>query len=106
VTAFLLLFTLCMDLRKSFTFDATERVVRWRGHRIFKAEAGEIPFHDITDIGTQETRAGRNVPVYRLTIVTTRDTIPMAYTYDGQPDRYSALRRQILDFVRTGPTNG
>ena len=76
------------------------------GADFFKAESGEIPFDDITDIGTQETRAGNErpngVPVYRLTIVTPRATIPMAYTYNGQPDGYSALRRQILDFVKRG----
>ena len=103
VTAFFLLFALIMDLRKTFTFDATQRIVRWKGRTVLKGESGEILFDDITDIGTEATSAGnRNVPVYRLTIVTSRATIPMAYAYNGQPDRYSALRRQILDFVKAG----
>ena len=101
LAAFLLLFALIMDLRKTFTFDAMQRVVRWKGRKVFKAESGEIPFHDITDIGTESSRAGsRNVPVYRLTIDTPQGTIPMAYTYNGQPDGYATLRGQILDFVR------
>jgi len=105
VTAFFLLCALIMDLRKTFTFDATERIVRWKGRTVLKAASGEIPFDDITDIGTEATRAGnRDVPVYRLTIVTPRATIPMAYTYNGQPDSYSALRRQIFDFVKSGST--
>jgi hypothetical protein len=105
VSAFFLLFTLIMDLRKTFTFDATQRIVRWKGRTVLKAESGEIPFDDITEIGTESTRAGnRAVPVYRLTIVTPRATIPMAYVYNGQPDCYSALRRQILDFVKSGST--
>jgi len=105
--AFLLLFALIMDLRKIFTFDATQRIVRWKGRTALKAESGEIPFDDITDIGTDATRAGnRAVPVYRLTIITPRATIPMAYTYDGQPDRYSALRREILDFIKADSTRG
>jgi hypothetical protein len=92
-----------MDLRKTFTFDATRRIVRWKGRTVLKAESGEIPFDEITDIGTEATTAGnRNVPVYRLTIITPRATIPMAYTYNGQPDRYSTLRRQILDFIKAG----
>jgi hypothetical protein len=102
LAAFFLLFALIMDLRKTFTFDARQRIVRWNGRKVFKAESGEIPFDDITDIGTESTRAAKGVPVYRLTIVTPRATIPMAYAYNGQPDGYSTLRGQILDFVKPG----
>jgi len=102
LAAFFLLFALIMDLRKTFTFDAMQRIVRWKGRKVFKAESGEIPFDDITDIGTESKTAGNNVPVFRLTIVTPGATIPMAYTYNGQPDGYSTLRGQILDFVKPG----
>ena len=105
LAAFFLLFALIMDLRKTFTFDAMQRTVRWKGRKVFKAESGKIPFDDITDVGTETSSAGdRGIPVYRLTIITARATIPMAYTYNGQPDRYSALREQILDFVKPGST--
>lgn len=104
LTAFFLLFALVMDLRKTFTFDAMQRTVRWKGRKVFKAESGEIPFDEITDIGTQSTRAARDVPIYRLTIITPRATIPMAYSYNGQPDAYSTLRSQILAFVKPGST--
>lgn len=105
VVGFLLLFALIMDLRKTFTFDAIERMVRWRGRKVFKAESGEIRFDEITDIGTDARHAGnRDVPVFRLTIVTARGTIPMAYSYSGQPDGYSTLRGQILSFVKGGST--
>jgi len=101
LTAIFLLFALLMHLRKTFTFDAMQRIVRWNGRKVFKAESGEIPFDDITDIGTQATQAGdTGVPVYRLTIITSRATIPMAYTHSGHTDRYSTLREQILDFVK------
>src|ERR1700694_2982261 len=67
LTAFFLLFVLIMDLRKSFPFDAPQRIVRWKGRTVLKAESGEISFDDITDIGTEATRAGnRDVQVYRL----------------------------------------
>lgn len=107
LVAFFLLFALIMDLRKIFIFDATRRMVRWRGRKVFRSESGEIPFDDITDIGTEQTRAasrsgGTDVPIYRLTIVTAQATIPMAYAYSGQPDGYSALRAQILEFIRPG----
>jgi len=105
LTAFFLLFALVFDLRKTFTFDAMQRVVRWKGRKVFKAESGEIRFDEITDIGTETQRAGnRDIPIYRLTIITSRSTIPMAYTYNGQPDGYATLRRQILAFVKPGST--
>ena len=104
VTAFLLLVTLVMDLRKTFTFDAMQRLVRWKGRTVLKAESGEIAFDDILDIGTDSSVAARNVPVYRLTIITSKGAIPMAYNYNGQPDAYSGLRKQILEFVRPGST--
>jgi hypothetical protein len=104
-TAFFVIVALLFDLRKIFTFDGMQRIVRWKGRKVLKAEAGEIPFDDITDIRPQSTLAGKgNTRVYRLTIVTPRGTIPMAYTYNGQPDGYSALRGQILEFVRPGST--
>ena len=105
LAAFFLLFALIMDLRKTFTFDARQRIVRWNSRKVFKAESGEIPFDDITEIGTEATRAGdRGVPIYRLTIITPRATIAMAYAYSGHGDRYSTLRGQILDFVKPGST--
>ena len=48
LSGFFLLFILVMDARKTFTFDAMQRIVRWSGRRLFKAESGEIPFDDIT----------------------------------------------------------
>lgn len=32
-------------------FMARERIVRWNGRKVFKAESGEIPFDDITGKG-------------------------------------------------------
>ena len=105
-TAFLLLCSLVFDLRKTFTFDGMQRVVRWKGRTVLKAESGEIPFDEITDIGTQSRPGGKNAPVYRLTIVTPQGIIPMAYAYNGQPDGYRALRQQILEFVKPGVSEG
>jgi hypothetical protein len=104
IAAFFLLFALIMDLRKTFTFDAMQRIVRWKGRKVFKAESGEIPFDDITDIGTEASVGDMGVPIYRLTIITSRATIPMAYDYSGDHDHYSTLRRQILDFAKPGST--
>jgi hypothetical protein len=61
------------------TFDETHRIDRRKGRTALKAESGEMPFDHITHIGTEATRAGkRDVPVYRLTIITPRATIPTA----------------------------
>lgn len=109
VTVFLLVCAAVMDLRKIFTFDGMQRVVRWKGRTILKKQSGEIRFDEIVDIDTQQTvtttRDGQPVPIYRLAIVTAQATIPMAYTYNGQPDHYSALRMKILNFVKTGSTS-
>jgi hypothetical protein len=101
VVVFLLFFAVIMNLSKTFTFDATHRVVRWKGWKAFKSESGEVPFDDISDIGTESRRAGnRDVPAYRLTIVTPQGSVPMAYVFSGHPDGYAELRRQILEFVQ------
>ena len=42
----------------SFTFDSMQRVVRWRGKKLFKTELGTIRFDDITDIGIEASSAG------------------------------------------------
>ena len=72
LAAFFLLFALIMDLRKTFTFDAMQRIVRWKGRKVFKAESGEIRFDDITDIRTEASVGDMGVPIYRLTIITPR----------------------------------
>jgi len=103
--AFFLLFTLLFDLRKTFTFDRMQRVVRWKGRTILKGESGEIPFDDITSIDAQITTTSDKavtIPVYRLAISTSKSTIPMAYNYRGVHDGYSALRKQILEFMNPG----
>jgi len=107
LVAFFLLFAVIMYLRKTFKFDATRRIVRWHGFSAFKVESGNIPFDDITDIGTESRRAssrsgGSEVAIFRLTIITPRATIPMAYAFSGRDDGYAALRLEILEFVKPG----
>jgi hypothetical protein len=87
--------------RTTFTFDAMQRVVRWRGKKFFKVKSGTIPFDDITDIGTESSDSDGGT-CYRLTILTREGCVPMAYGYSGSADAYAALRQQILDFVRPG----
>jgi hypothetical protein len=99
--SFFLLCAMIADRRTTFTFDAMQRVVRWRGKKFLKVESGTIPYDDITDIGTEasDTDSGTS---YRLTIITREGSIPMAYAYTGRADAYASLRQQILDFIRPG----
>jgi hypothetical protein len=96
-----LLFAMIADRRMTFTFDAMQRVVRWRGEKHFKVESGTIPFDDITDIGTDSWNSDAGT-CFRLTILTKDGSIPMAYVYTGRADAYAPLRQQILAFIRPG----
>lgn len=99
--AFFLLFAAIFERKITFTFDATQRVVRWSGFKLFKRDSGSIPFDEVTEIGTQAS-LGTSEATYRLTILTVHGSIPMAYTYAGRADGYGLLRQQILDFVKPG----
>ena len=105
MAAILAIFSVIFDLRKVFAFDRVQRVVRWKGRTILKAESGEIPFDDITNIDTETTTTtnkSATITLYRLAINASGTTIPMAYNYRGVSDGYAALRGQILDFIRPG----
>lgn len=106
LVAFFLLFVLFMGSRKTFKFDALQRMVRWSGRTVLKGESGEIRFDDIIEIGTESRRAGnRGIPIYRLTIITSQASIPMSYVFSGNNDAYATLRGQILDFIKSGSTS-
>jgi hypothetical protein len=55
----MMLSALIMDLRKTFTFDATHHIVRWKGRTVLKAELGEIPFDHITTSARKLRAPGR-----------------------------------------------
>lgn len=105
LAAFFLICALVSDLRKSFTFDSVQRVVRWKGRTILKAESGEILFDDISSIDAEvqiTSNHSASIPVYRLAITTSKGTVPMSHNYRGVKDGYSALRGQILEFMGRG----
>ena len=100
--SFFLFCAMMFDRRMTFTFDAMQRVVRWRGKKFFKVESGTIPFDDITDIGTEATPGSESGTCFRLTIITREGSVPMAYSYSSRTDAYASLRQQILDFIHPG----
>ncbi len=100
--ALLVLCALIAEQRSTFTFDATERVVRWKNIKRLKAGTGSIPFGEITDIGIETPAATPSASSHRLTLITPGQTIPMAYAYSRQKDGYSQLRQQLLAFIKPG----
>lgn len=100
--AFFLLCAMIADRRTTFTLDATQRTVRWKGKKFFKVPSGTIPFDDIADIGTEASSDSDVGASYRFTILTRDGSIPMAFSYTGRTDAYAPLRQQILDFIKPG----
>jgi hypothetical protein len=93
------LFALVSLSRMTFVFDRMQRRVRYKGRKLFKTESGTIPFDEIADIGT-EAIGGADGPSYRLAILTPQGSVPMAYSYGGNSQRYESLRKTILAFVK------
>ena len=85
--------------KTTFTFDAGEQRVRWQGRKVLKVESGVIPFSEITGIGTETTFGSSGSNTYRLTILTRRGLVPLAYTYGGDRERYASIREEILRFL-------
>lgn len=97
--AFFLLFAVLADRRTIFTFDGLQRSVRWSGHRFLKTESGTIPFADITGIAVEAMSAGNKGTSYRLALLTTQGTTPMACAYSGIGNLRST-RETILSFLQ------
>ena len=94
-----LLLAMIARRRLTFTFDAMQRIVRWRSEKHFKLDTGVILFDNITGIGTEAWDSDSGT-CFRLTILTRESSIPMAYTYTGRLDEYAPMRQQILDFIK------
>lgn len=95
---FMLLFAAVSANKIVFTFDGRERVVRWRGRKLFKVDAGEMPFDDIGGVGTETTRTPRGGTAYRLVLKTMHGARPLAYAYSGAGN-FEQMRAAILAFV-------
>jgi hypothetical protein len=85
--------------KTTFTFDASEQRVRWRGRKVLKVESGVVPFSEITGIGTEATFGSHGSNTYRLTILTRSGLVPLAYTYGGNQQNYASIREEILRFL-------
>lgn len=95
------LFALVWVRKTTFTFDATQRVARWTGRKLFKTESGTISFDNITDIGTESTFGGNSgAATCRLTFLTPQGSIPMSSSYGGNSRRCDEIRQTILAFIK------
>ena len=97
--AFLLLFALVFWRKEVVVFDAGRQQAEWTRRRLFRLATGTIPFSEISGIGMETTSAKNNVLVYRLTILTTHGSVPMADNYAGDRQKYEKLKREILEFL-------
>ncbi len=100
--ALFLLFALIAEVRTTFTFDATERVVRWKTMKRIRIESGSMPFDEISDIGTENLPSGAGASKHRLAIITANGAVPMALSSTANADAFTPLRNQALAFIKPG----
>jgi len=95
------LFALMWVRKIVFRFDAGEQMVYWMGRVLFKVTTGNIPFSQITGIGTETSSGGKsgNVPTYRLSILTAVGSTPMSSAYGGNRNNYMSIREVVLRFL-------
>jgi hypothetical protein len=90
----------------TFVFDVVRRTVHWSGRKLYKVESGTISFDEIIGVGTEmgpgSDDGGEG---YRLALITTKGSIPMAYAYGGNSPRYESQRKTIPAFVRPDHSN-
>jgi hypothetical protein len=98
-----LIFIVAFWRREVVVFDAGRQQAAWTRRRLFKVATGTIPFSDITGIGMETSSAKNNELVYRLTILTTHGSVPMADNYAGDQQKYQKLREEILGFLNLSP---
>ena len=95
----ILLFAVPWLRKNTFTFDAAQRMVRYRVLRYLKTSSGSIPFAEITGIETETSSAPRGGTIYRLAILTHDGSVPMADAYGGGRRHYEDMRQAIEKFV-------
>jgi hypothetical protein len=98
-----LIFVLLFWRKEVVVFDAAAQKVTWTRRRLFKVATGTIPFSDISGVGMETSTAKNNVLVYRLAILTTQGSVPMADNYAGDQMKYEKLRKEILEFLKLDP---
>jgi hypothetical protein len=96
---FLMLCAFLFWRKEVVVFDAARQQARWWRRRAFKATSGAVPFSEITGIGMESSYAKNNELVYRLTILTSGQPVPMSDVYRGDKQACDSIRAEILQFL-------
>jgi hypothetical protein len=96
---FLLIALFCLR-KKTFVFDARQRIVRWQGIRVLKLYSGSMPFSDITEIETETMPSPHGQTLYRLTLITAQGSTPLSDNYGGGGQWLQKIRQTIAAFIK------
>jgi hypothetical protein len=96
---FLVLCAFLFWRKEVVVFDAARQQATWWRRRAFKSASGTVPFSEITGIGMESSTAQNNVLVYRLTILTSGQPVPMSDMDRGDEQGCDAIKAQILEFL-------
>ncbi len=87
-------------LRKTtVVFDAVQLQVRWKRVRLFRTTSGVIPFSQITGISTETSAGSGGSTLYRLTLLTAGQPLPLSESFISGRDRCDATRQTIQEFL-------
>lgn len=100
VVGFIAFFALLFWRKEVVTFDSVRQQTMWNRRRPFRIACGTAPFSDITGIGMETSSAKNNVLVYRLVILTTRESVPISDIYSGNLQNCEKVKREILRFLK------
>jgi len=95
-----LLFAFISLQKSTFIFDSARRMVTWRVLRYGKTSTGSIAFDELRGVTTESIPGPKTRPMYRLTLQTTQDPIPLAAAYGGGEKYYAGLRERINGFLK------
>ncbi len=94
--------TLCAFVfwrKEVVVFDAGRQQAEWRRIRAYKLDDGVVPFSEITGIGMDTSSAKNNQLVYRLTLLTAGQPVPLSDVFRGDKQRCDSVRAEILAFL-------
>ena len=102
-----LLFAFISLQKSTFVFDSARRMVTWRVLRYGKTSTGSIDFDALRGVTVDSMPSARSGgSMYRLTLQTTQDPIPLAAAYGGGEKYYAGLRERINGFLKVHLAQG
>jgi len=99
LSGIVMLFAFLFWRKEVVVFDAASQQAEWKRIRVYKLDDGIVPFSEITGIGMDSSSAKNDVPVYRLTILTSGKPVPLSDLFRGDKPRCDSVRAEILNFL-------